>query len=676
MNPEKDAEALDSVQDKALPLAQLAEEAVKRAHYIVANCETFKQPRLKRIQMYRDLYAGKVPPKFRQPFNVVLPVFSGAIDTLQAGLNDDLALDLGEQHPADYIAVKKLNALWEMEATSVAPTAKFAMKARQDRANAIMSGRGFMMNYAVSKPEYHNCFEIFELEDAIFQPRGGGHLENHLYAGRQNITRTESQLKSGPYDQTQVKKLLSFGGKSDFSPDDANDTIKASLGKFKAAGLSPESVDYTGEPVYKLVEISLTLHGTRYNLVFSPWYNVWVRFDKLSSIFSADLYPVVSWATHEDNKNFVSKSFADDLYGVADAVHTLFNQELTNREKSNFNARAYDREMFPDVAKLDLAQSRPDALVPVDTKGGTRRIADGMYTFETAQLSGTINLMDWMNQEAGRDVGVTDLSQGGVQNVSKKATVVFAEQQNISKRLLLRSSPYTEAMGEIGKLFIQGAKDHLPAKKAIKLLGSDGQGWEEITRMDLDLYSDVSVRIISSTQEMRNSQLKKEARLKTLSDISADPNQAAQVNPRWLVEEKLRSGGEYKDHEIAVGMDTKNYGNKEEVSYAYRAIQEVIDGDKPEMFYGATTLFMQIIVDFASNNRNSLKGKYKTLFDFANAHAQIAQENMARKAKQDIAQQQQTALLANKGVPPAAPAETGVPITATSQVRKIAASIA
>jgi len=81
-----------------------------------------------------------------------------------------------------------------------------------------------------------------------------------------------------------------------------------------------------------------------------------------------------------------------------------------------------------------------------------------------------------MQGEAGRDVGVTDLSMGGVQQASKKPTVVFAEQQSISKRLLLPSSSYTEAVGEVAKLFIQGCKDHLPAKKALKSLGTEPRG--------------------------------------------------------------------------------------------------------------------------------------------------------------------------------------------------------
>lgn len=633
----------------------LAEEVMERCIRIVANTQTFVQPRLSRIEMYRNLYAGKVKPKFRQPFNVVLPVFSGAMDTLMAAFNDDLAVDLAEQEPSDYLKVKKLNALWNMESTSVAPTAKFPLKTRWDRSNALFSGRGFMMNYAVSEPEYKNHFEIFELEDAIFQPKGGGHLENHLYAGRHNIIRSEAQLQAGGYDKQKVNELLGIAAKTDFMP---SEDVRAALAKFNAAGLSVDSNDYVGEQLFKLVEMAITVKGKRYHIVFSPWYKIWVRFDRLDALNSSDLYPWVSWATHEDNKNFLSKSFADDMYGVADAVHTMFNQELTNREKRNYNARGYDREMFPDVQKLDQAQTRPDALVPVDTKGGTRRISEGIYTFETAELRGTIDLINWMKDEMGRDVGVTDLSMGGVQQVSKKATVVFAEQQNISKRLLLRSSSYTEAMGEIGRLFLQGCIDHMPAKKAVRMLGAQGEGWDEITRGDLSLKGDIDVRVVSSSIEMRNSQLKKEARLKTLESIMLNPLEAAHVNPKWIVEEKLRAGGEFDDAEIAVAMDTKNYGNKDEVARAHKAIQELRNGKtKVDLYHGATSLFMEIIHAWANDHRDTLgEAKYLQYQEYIQAHAEIAVENTMRKARDD-------AMQASMGQPqPSAPVETDVPL--------------
>lgn len=634
--PQQDAELLD-VSDQTKGVNALAEEVMERCIRIVANVNRFKQPRLDRIKLYRDLYAGNVKRKYRQPFNVVLPVFSGLIDTLQAEFNDDLALEFEEQEPADYLAVRKLNPLWQMEVTSVAPNAMFASKARTDRSNALFSGRGFMMNYAVSDPEYRNFFEVYELEDAIFQPSGGGIIENHLYQGRQNILRSAADLESPVYDSAQVKKLKDIAARTDYDPTFVGtdgESTKNALVKFKAMGLSPEAHDYVGEQLFKLVEMAVMVKGTRYYIVFSPWYKKWVRFDKLKSVFSSDLYPATSWATHEDNKNFLSKSYADDLYGIADSVHTLFNQELTNREKRNFHPRGYDVSMFPDVAKLDQAQTRPDALVPVTVPAG-KRIQDGIFTFETAELQGTINLIEWIRQETGKDVGITDLAMGGAAGATKRATVILAEQQAIAKRLLLRQSSYTEAMSRIGKLFIQAAKDHLPAKKALKRLGIEGQGWDAvISRTDLDFYADVDVSIKSSMLEMQNSHLKKEARLKVLAEIGADPILAPTINPRWRAEEMLRSGAEYDDAEIKLALDTKEYNNKEEAAYAHEAIQEIQAGKKPDTYYGATTLFMQIIHDFAVNNRSSLGMRmFNELIDYEMAHAPIVQENLARRAQ-------------------------------------------
>jgi hypothetical protein len=214
-------------------------------------------------------------------------------------------------------------------------------------------------------------------------------------------------------------------------------------------------------------------------------------------------------------------------------------------------------------------------------------------------------------------------------------------------------------MAEIGKLFIQGCKDHLPAKKAIRLLGADGQGWDEITRVDLDLYADVDVRVVSSSIEMHNSQLKKEGRIKVLEAIGADPILAPQINPRWRAEQLLRSGGEFEDHEIKLALDTKNYGNKEEVAHAHMAIEQVLESETPDKFYGATTLFMQIIVDFAIDNRSTLGTKYDTLMAYVQAHADIARENMMRKAGQDAA-------AAAQGGQPGQPEAPGAPTPPTA----------
>lgn len=656
---------------------EFIEDLMRTAPLMVGVCRRFKHPRLERIQLYRNLYATNVRKRFRQTFNVVLPVFAGAIDTLQAAFNDDLSLDFDEQEPADYIAAKKVSSLWDMEVASNAPNAKFAYKCRTDRANAIFSGRGFMVNYGVSMPEYKNVFETFELEDAIFQPEGGGQLENHLFAGRENIIRSAAQLRNGDYDQAAVEKMIAASAQTDSVPM-SDDTNKEYLTKFRAASLDAEGNNYVGEQLFNLVEMSVTVYGVRYYILFSPWYRTCVRFGLLSKYFSSNLYPWITWATHEDNKNFLSKSFADDMYGVAEATYTLVNQELTNREKKNFNPRAFDKEMFPDVAKLDAAQYRPDALVPVDTHGQTRKISEGIYSFTVGAIEGTIDLVQFMNDELGRDIGVTDLTMGGSQQVSKKATVVFAEQQNISKRLLLRSAPYTEALGEIGKQFIQALKDHMPAKVALRRLGDESPGFApEITRMDLDTYSPLEVKISSSSLEMQNNQLNKEARMTTLSEIQADPILSQFVNPQEMVESKLRDGGNYSDAEIAVLLDTKNYGSKYEVAYAHTGIKVILNNKKPDLFYGATTIFQDIIYDYARNNRSKITPKqYLAMMDYVTAHTQIVNENLARKASEiNTAAKISAAQNPQMQQPPMAPAiQPGnpSPITSALQTAKTA----
>jgi hypothetical protein len=123
-------------------------------------------------------------------------------------------------------------------------------------------------------------------------------------------------------------------------------------------------------------------------------------------------------------------------------------------------------------------------------------------------------------------------------------------------------------------------------------------------------------------------------------------------------------------------MDTKNYGSKEEEARAHQAIQAVQNSEKLQFFYGATTLFMQIIHDFAINNRNTLgNARYQKLIQYSMAHAPIAQENMMRKAGQQAAAN--AAQPMGDGAPaPEQPALPGAVPSPGAQVRQVANNLA
>lgn len=625
---------------KRLTKDQLAKEAVDIATRQIMTVTEYKKPRIERLSKFWRLYDGKVDKKLRQLFNVPIPVFAGMIDTLNAQYDTPITLSFKEGDAADYFKVEKINGAFQMEVMNTAQNSKWDSKLRMARRHAIMNGRAILEYTAASDPEYYSELSNINLKSFNFQPKGGLYLENHLFAGTEDIEKTKSDLirgaKSGLYDKNQVMELMRISNDSEYLPNE-NITDAERLARFKPLGLDPDNHSYVGQAVYRLASHIIEIDGTRYYLTFHPWSKTWLRFEKWKEICSSDLMPWVSFATHEDDENFLSKSYGDDLYAAADAIVAMFNQELTNREKRNFGARAYDKDMFTDVRKLDEAMHRPDALVPADTKGGTRRISEGIFEFKTGELQGTVNLIDWITGSLGRNTGATDLAMGGVQEVSKKASVTFAEQKSVSKRIGWGAQPFQDMMGDLGQRYIYGLKDHMPAKMAVRLMGQGGYDWDEITRLDLNTTKDVDVLIVARDQQMQESELKAKRRTEALQLLLQSPN----VNGQKRDEEILRSVGDYTDEEIAEFLDIQTYSDRKAIAKAADAIQRIIRNEQPDLWYGANIAFIQKIVDFANDKRATLKGKFEELINYAMAHNEIAQGNIERKMMEQQSQQPQ-----------------------------------
>lgn len=658
-------DALSSLDSKYknLSTAQLAAEAVKVATMQLMASTEFKKPRLARLAKYQELYDGRLPKKLRQLFNVAIPVFPGMIDTLNAQHDTPIQLKFKEGDAADYFKVQKIQGAFDLEVMSTAKNSKWDSKLRMARKHAIMNGRAILKLTAESDPEYKSELEVVNLKNFHFQPRGGVYLENHLFAGEEDIEKTKSELaegaKSDLYDKEQVAELFRISNDRDYLPE-SNQTYGDRLSRFKPMGLDPDNNSYVGETVYRLAQWILNIDGTRYFLVFHPWSMTWLRFEKWSELCSSDLYPWETYATHEDDENFLSKAYADDLFPAADAIVALFNQDLTNREKKNNGARAYDKDMFPDVRKLDEAMFRPDALVPADTKGGTRRIAEGIYHFDVGELAGTVDLISYITESLGKNTGANDMAMGSVSDASKKASVAFAEQKSVSKRLSWASQPFQDMMAGLGKRYMYGLKDHMPSKMAIKLMGENGWDWDQITRLELNTSKDVDVLIQSTDHQMQESEMKKEKREKALMGIGADPLLAPIVSPRKRAEEILRSVGEYDDADIAEFMDIKNQSDKKSNAKAAEAIQLILQGKQPEQWFGATTTFMQKIVDYATDKRATLGPKFDQLLDYAMSHEAIVMQNLERKAMEDARLLQQQATMPG-AAPQPQPEASGIP---------------
>lgn len=619
---------IDSISDQTKSKKAFYDELTKIAIRQLSVSNRYKEPLVAKWKEYQSLKAGNVKRKLRVQFNVALPVFQGMLDTLAADFDEPIELRFKPKHPSDYFKMQKIQSAWDLEKAKYSVDARWDFKARVDKSLNILHGRSFLKEYASSYPKYHNVLGVSDPLYMHTQPQGGGLLENHLYAGEEAILRTESELAANKdvYDQTQVKELITAAK----SPDYLNQTTEwnhEKLQRFTVLGLNPENNDYVGESTFNLVEWVLMHKGKRHYLLFDPWTGIWVRGEVLKDVYSKDLYPWTSWATHEDNAVFWTMSYADIIYPVADAIVTLYNQELTSREKQNMHARAYDKDAWPDVAKLDEAQYRPDALVPFDSKGGTRKVAESIYEFKNEELNGTIELLDWTIQDLQKNTGITDVSQGVAMNAAKKVNVAYMEQASVAKRLGYKSQSYTEAWGEIGVRYIQGLQDHMSEKMFIEILGDQGIEPDVLTREDLDLKGDAGVEVVSSTAEKAEAKKKKDARIEAIKLLMQDQN----INSEWRTATVLSDIGEYSEADIKLALDTKNYAARESVAKAHICIQELLQGKEPMINYSADAVFMKIIFDYIMDHRNKLGvEKSKKMAMYIAKVAKIASDNAKR----------------------------------------------
>ena len=171
-----------------------------------------KAPRMAKISEYETAYVGNVAPKLRSSFNIPNLVFSGMVDTLISDFDDPIELKFEEEDAADYNALKKINFAWKVESHKLTPNARWDMKCRWDKKNAVFSGRGIQKTYASSNPDYKSHFDIVNYKNFHCETKGGGNLEAHLFAGQEEIFRTREELEEGAddgyYSRKQLEKIL------------------------------------------------------------------------------------------------------------------------------------------------------------------------------------------------------------------------------------------------------------------------------------------------------------------------------------------------------------------------------------------------------------------------------------------------------------------------------------
>ena len=607
---------------------QIAQQC--RAEYLAGL--QFRHDREKAWHLIEDFYFNRVKRSLKGKFNAPVPIIPGFVDTWKSKMAKHTTLTFTQQEEADYIPAKKVTALYA------------AQKAHDDydwdlvdsdgKTLAALTGRSINRYFASSDGGYKSVLEPVDHYDFIADPIGGAHLERHRFVQQDNIFKSKAELlqgvEAGIYDSAQVTKIIN-ATQGDKLVDNDN-MYKSKLNRLADLNLNGISYNYAGQELYKFVEAGTTWSdGKRQYCFFNYETGIWIRCKPLKEVFKSELWWFTSWATHPDPFNFWSKGPCDDMIPLAEVIRVLVNQELDNRNKRNYGMRGYDPKWIPDPSQLEW---KADGLFAFKSDSVTA-IGDlnkAIVNFETPEVQGTIDLVNWIDGMLKEKTGINSEAQG--QADGSKVGIAYLNVQQTAERTILIYESYSKSWQAIGRRFLWGLYEHMRTPMAVKIIGENGAMWDEIARREID--TDWDIRVEGGQDDAAQTAMNK----KQLSDIlgTFQPDELAVTSPKWRAKIKLQAVIT-DDDEIRMAFDLEGDQNKEVLAQASQMIQDCLEGKPYRPYRGATTVFVQKIVDYATDTPDLALKEFMKLMKIAQAHMPIAQKNAIRKATQIRAQQ-------------------------------------
>ncbi len=592
-----------------------------------------KRGRYKDWNANEDEYYQRVPSNLDSRFQVPFPFMSGFGDTWKSKINEKFMAKFEDTRQAGYRAALKVQAFYDDEARNE-DTDWEQLDIDGDH-YAFLNGRCINKGYPeVIKRKFKFCVENVDPYDFGDEMTPGGNLEAHGSMSQDGMLRTKYQLlelaDAGYYDKAQVLKLITQEVNKTGAI--ADEWFTAKQNRLISLGLDNKTWTQAGQSKYKIIESGTTFRGRRWLVTWNRETGIWIRCVPLIKVHESNLWPWMSWSPKREAHNSWPLSPADDFRPVAVAMKVFLNQELDNRNKKNWDMRAFDPDMFPDTAELDW---RPGGLVAVKSGATrTRRIDAGIYHFQTPNLEGTINMIDYLDNLSGTKLGITNATQGTAKE--DKVGIFLGNQQAIADRVDAVCKQRRKMQIARARRFVWAAYQYLPEPQAVQILGDKGLGWDKLRKNEIN--PELKIHIDGGVAQAQAAEMKSKKKAEALTAIGADPELKAQVNPKWRAEQILRVG-EVPDEELTEAMDTQDYGQKELMARAAEAIEALEAGQKPPIVYDATTAFVKKIMDKAFSDKDDIKPYiFDRLVAYANFHIPIAAKNAARTMAMRAAQ--------------------------------------
>lgn len=621
--------------------AKIADEIALKARKQLTTSQNFKQPRVVEILDTEDVLNFKLRPALQGRLNVPFDgvILNGVVDTLVSEVNHPPKLSFEDPNGSNLKGALKIDSAWERDSKKM----RLKMKDRAGKRLAAISGRGIFKYYAESDPKYCPYLLNIDYLDFHCEPNGGGHLDDHYFHWQTNIFRSKEDLVEGAknkwYELSQVLKLLKSYDSPDFKK--TVDTYANKQARYATLGLDMESNNFVGGTLFSLVEGDTTHQGKKYHVIWDQNTGIWLRCVPLVEDFGNDLTPFISFAAPDaDAFNFWNRGPADRFKPIAEAIRLNLNEVLNNNRKRNWDMKAVDSNMFPDIRKLDWRQDGiVHANVPLN-----QTIQAGIYRFETPELSGAIDLNAYLNNFAGEKLGINAATQG--QAADTKVGIYKGNQFQIGKRMKLISDSYEDMYDDLGRRYDWGLYDHAKEEDMVRVISIEGVGWEKITTEDKD--PEYIVNVHSTEDERQENDQVMRVQVEAMISTEGNPALFALVNPKAHLEEKYRISG-FKPDKIRKMLDMKSDATDGVISEARKAIELIVKGQKVGINWSATTAYLQYISDWIMNNAEDLKPEIKAKLEaYFEQHVDVATKNAEMKQFRDeqlLRQKQAEALL-------------------------------
>ena len=621
------------------------EEIIRRIELERDNAIGYRAPFVNDWHENEDLLYCRKKKILSKRTNVMLPLAAGYEDVFLSHLRTPITIVFEGVEPGDTKKALKATSLFEFETSVTREDWEF--KDIMTKKLGIVSGRGINKIYA-EYPYKHRLDPVDHYDFWIDPLTNGMNLESARYLGQDNIVLSKAQLEKNPsYDKEEVTKLIGQFPDNNAPDHEVDNTDKSH--RLLAVGATLQNFTQSGEPSYIFTEAYTQIDGIRVYVLYNREKKVIIKKTELENITGflkgeqQAFYPYESWAYYPDLFNFWSIAPLTRVREIFYLRNVALNQIFDAGESKTRPMRAFDPKTFTDASKLVYS---PDALIP--TAGG-RDPSKGIYTFAGESISDPSSI-DSILETLGNKI--TGMNSGATANEinTQKVGIYYGNMQELEKRMTLFELSYNRFHLRLAQKYLKFASDRLEKIDAIKILGTNGVEYDEITQEDL---VDFDINITGGVSKASADSLTKKAKADALAQLAMSQI----VNQKVRVELALGIVGFNKD-EIKRLLDS-SIVDQNQLVRADEDIQKILTKKKFRKYLKADIQYMKRIFDFVYDHDLS-KEDEELLLKYIEEIQPVVIRNVYLRAKQELLQKQMAmSLTSAPGPSPDSPALTG-----------------